>query len=162
MDRQIAGVIHAEAEFGSASSSSLPDHVADDPWLLLRPGFPESLSQVQAALPGSTVSTLMGYRRRAWRHHLQGLPGMEMQEIEMQEIENTDGAGRPLFLVQADEGVPVPNWPAGADGHWPPGPRHLRRSPGRRRGRERRPPPRARRSPEHPPETRERSRSRDE
>ena len=156
MEANVWQAVAAQSAHGSAASTTEPNHVANNPVFLLRPGLPLSLDHARESLPVVSPRTLLNYRRRAWRVHLRGLPGAdEMAPSSAADSSPSAEQGTPedrdqdLFLVQLDESVPISNWPLHPEVHLPEVPRRARSRRGRRRGRERRPPPRFR--PRRPP-----------
>ena len=109
-ERNIWAAVTAEARFGSGTSSTQTSQMVSAPSALLQGGFPTTLAQLQEVVPGAPQVTA-GYRRRAWRRHVEGLYRDEGRET--QGAMGVAGEDRDLFLIQYDDSRNLSNWPQG-------------------------------------------------
>ncbi|CAE7447121.1 pfkB [Symbiodinium sp. CCMP2592] len=104
-----AAVVH-EAEFGSGASSTVTSQTVSAPSVLLHPGFPDNLYELENALPEQDAATIHGYRRRAWRSAVANVyreQGRDPPPSGAWPSEND----RELYVTQLDDLAEVYNWP---------------------------------------------------
>ena len=138
MDARLWGVVANAATTGEASSgpSSSSLHPAEPEAVLLQPGLPATVEEIEQNLPDLPRRTIVGLRRRVWQQHVRGLYSTAGVEIAPSSRRSSTPD---LYLLQVNESVEVPV-PAGHT----PLPRPPRRGQPymRRRHRAPRPPPR--------------------
>ncbi|CAE7632972.1 unnamed protein product [Symbiodinium sp. CCMP2592] len=103
MEMHIWGVVNQEANFGMGASSSGTTQVSTTAAALLQPGLPEDLRSLWNSLPHMEPRTIVGLRRRAWRHNARALHVQDGHAIPEGWWPSEDD--QVLYLIQTDENM---------------------------------------------------------
>ena len=114
MSQQVWDTINREGQHGLGPSTAVGVSWVNDPVLLLRPDLPHTLEELREALPGTEEHVLAGYRRRAWRRHVEQLFASADRETPRGLWPPEDD--RRLYITQADTTQEITNQPVGLPG----------------------------------------------
>ena len=109
METQIWRTITMAASSDSDAGVTVqgPAGEASAPVVLLQPGLPSSSDELAQALPGMSLSTVAGLRRRAWRINAGNIVGAAGADEPTGGSGGEDPGDCDLYLMQTDPSVPV-------------------------------------------------------